>query len=283
MAKALVNGNEYSDDGTATRDMLNGGHRTWLVPLLQDIVTTVAAINGLGVTSTTARTIGAGSHTFVVTPTTTIYNTNALVKAVSVADGTKYMIGQVTASTAGSLTISVSSGFTGGSGSVSDWIITPYNQAPIPSQASNAGKALFTDGSILSWLAAARLDLAQAWTKGQRGSEVNVAYAATVTLDLNAGNKFNIGDNSGVGVIAGNLTIANPDNLAAGQSFRIRAKMNGTGGYTLSLGNKFKAKNGTVQTWDNTAGALNMIYCESYLDSDGTTLLIEYTISQKVS
>lgn len=39
MASVTLDGNEYSADGSAPRDMLNGGHRTWFIPALADMLT----------------------------------------------------------------------------------------------------------------------------------------------------------------------------------------------------------------------------------------------------
>jgi hypothetical protein len=36
MSQVIVNGHTYSDDATATRDMQNGGHRDWLLPMISD-------------------------------------------------------------------------------------------------------------------------------------------------------------------------------------------------------------------------------------------------------
>jgi hypothetical protein len=45
MTQVTVNGNIYSDDGTASRDMRNGGHRTWLLPMVSDHMTAINALN----------------------------------------------------------------------------------------------------------------------------------------------------------------------------------------------------------------------------------------------
>lgn len=42
MTNAVFNGNAYSDDGSSSRDMLGGGHRQWLLPMLSDAVTDVS-------------------------------------------------------------------------------------------------------------------------------------------------------------------------------------------------------------------------------------------------
>lgn len=42
MTSALINGHAYSDDGTSGRDMTNGGHRSWLLPMLSDAMSECA-------------------------------------------------------------------------------------------------------------------------------------------------------------------------------------------------------------------------------------------------
>lgn len=43
MSQITVNGNTYSDDGAAAKDMQNGGHRTHLLPMLSDTLVDLAA------------------------------------------------------------------------------------------------------------------------------------------------------------------------------------------------------------------------------------------------
>lgn len=44
MTQVTLNGSTYSDDGTSSRDMLNGGHRAYFFPLLQDALVEMATI-----------------------------------------------------------------------------------------------------------------------------------------------------------------------------------------------------------------------------------------------
>ena len=43
MTTVTLNGSQYSDDGSASRDMRGGGHESWLLPMLSDTMTEVAA------------------------------------------------------------------------------------------------------------------------------------------------------------------------------------------------------------------------------------------------
>lgn len=36
MSSVVLNGNAYSDDGSQSRDMRNGGYRNWLLPMMAD-------------------------------------------------------------------------------------------------------------------------------------------------------------------------------------------------------------------------------------------------------
>lgn len=45
MTKVIVNGREYSDDGTSPRDMSNSGHRTYLLPMIADTMAALAGVD----------------------------------------------------------------------------------------------------------------------------------------------------------------------------------------------------------------------------------------------
>lgn len=82
---------------------------------------------------------------------------------------------------------------------------------------------------------------------------VSVAYAATVTLDLNAGINFDIG------ALTGNLTLANFTNAKPGQSGIIRLVQDATGGRTLSVGSNLKRPGGALSLTP-TANASDRLY-----------------------
>ena len=87
MTSTVLNGNAYSDDGSQSRDMRNGGYRNWLIPMMADAVVEIniaknaqtyanaAAISasqaanyaaGLRATSTTSLSVGAGSKSLTI-------------------------------------------------------------------------------------------------------------------------------------------------------------------------------------------------------------------------
>jgi len=66
MTSYTINGNNYSSDGTGTRDMLSGGHRTWLLPMLGDAVIVAGqaaadALTAAGHATTTAASASAAA------------------------------------------------------------------------------------------------------------------------------------------------------------------------------------------------------------------------------
>lgn len=83
----------------------------------------MTALLGLSATSTTSLSIGTGSKTFALTPSTREFQVDSLIRARRAADATAYMVGLATAASAGSVTINALA--TGGSGGpYTDWIVT---------------------------------------------------------------------------------------------------------------------------------------------------------------
>jgi len=127
-------GNSYSADGSAARDMRNGGHTTWFIPALQQLVIMAdsaaasAAAAALGAatltgTSTTSVAVGTGSKSFTASISRTWVVGGWLI-AFRTSAVANYMLGRVTAynSGTGALTLDVTG--TGGSGTYTDWTIT---------------------------------------------------------------------------------------------------------------------------------------------------------------
>lgn len=98
MSNITVNGNAYSDDGTATRNLPNGGHRLWLLPMLSDAVSDLAGkvaaalghantAAGHASTASTQATAAAGSATAANTSKTAAATsaTNASTSATAAA------------------------------------------------------------------------------------------------------------------------------------------------------------------------------------------------------
>lgn len=106
-----------------------------------------------------------------------------------------------------------------------------------------------TAGGTLTVAGATTLSDALTVGKAAKGAVVSVSYASTVTLDFSAGNIFKID------TLSGNITLANPSNLAAGQGGVIRMQNGASGPYSLTLGSQFK----TIGTFATNANSINVI------------------------
>lgn len=104
----------------------------------------------------------------------------------------------------------------------------------------------------------AKLNVAQSFTKAQRGSVVALTDGATITPDFSAGNNFSV-------TLGGNRTLANPTNITAGQSGVIAVSQDATGSRTLAFGTYWKFASGTAPTLTTTASAVDLI--AYYVDS----------------
>jgi len=107
-------------------------------------------------------------------------------------------------------------------------------------------------------LTVAGRNVLQTFTAAQRGSVTALTDGATVTPDFSASNFYSL-------TIGGNRTLANPTNIAAGQSGVIIITQDGTGGRTLAFGNYWKFPGGTAPTLTTTAAAVDALawYAES--------------------
>ena len=97
----------------------------------------------------------------------------------------------------------------------------------------------------------AKTDVPQSFTVAQRGSiSARGVQTSTVTLDMNTSNYFSLTAN-------GNITIANPTNLTAGQAGAIIVTANGN--YTTSFGSQWRFASGTAPTLSTTAGKVDRL------------------------
>ncbi len=104
----------------------------------------------------------------------------------------------------------------------------------------------------------AKTDVAQAFTKAQRGTPVALTDATSIATDLSLGNNFSV-------TLGGNRTLANPTNIVAGQSGIIVITQDGTGSRTLAYGSYFKFPSATAPTLTTSANAVDVLcyYVES--------------------
>lgn len=89
---------------------------------------------------------------------------------------------------------------------------------------------------------------------------------ATITPDFNAGFNFHV-------TLGGNRTLANPTNIKAGQSGRIRVKQDATGNRTLAFGSYWLFPGGDP-TLSTAANAIDVIafYCHSSTEIEASCI-----------
>lgn len=143
MTQVTVNSNTYSDNGEAARDMRNGGHRSWLLPMIADTMVSVSGAStsasnaatsasnaatsatnaqnyaaALQATSTTSYSIATGSKLFNV-GSGKQFATGQRVMLVHSTTPTNWVYGDVTSYSGTDLTVNITQ--TGGSGTVASW------------------------------------------------------------------------------------------------------------------------------------------------------------------
>jgi hypothetical protein len=126
------------------------------------------------------------------------------------------------------------------------------------------GASSFTSGALLKGAGSsaittatagtdyAGIDIAQTFTKGQRGEITGLTDGATITPDLADSNNFSV-------TLGGNRTLANPSNIVAGQSGSIFITQDGTGSRTLAYGSQYDFIGGTAPTLSTAASAVDRI------------------------
>lgn len=129
------------------------------------------------------------------------------------------------------------------------WADTTNNLLKIRNSA-NSGWITLGDLTVAN-LGLASLSSIALFTKPVRGS-INALgnQTGTVTLDMSLANFTSF-------TATGNITLANPSNLVAGQSGLIQMTQDGTGGRTLSLGSQWKFAGGVAPTATATASAVD--------------------------
>ena len=93
---------------------------------------------------------------------------------------------------------------------------------------------------------------------------LSVTYAATITLDGSLARNFHT-------TLTGNVIFANPTNMVAGQSGRVRVTQDGTGSRTATFGANWLFAGGDP-TLSTTAAAIDVIayYCHSSSSIEAT-------------
>ena len=89
-------------------------------------------------------------------------------------------------------------------------------------------------------------------TKGTIGEVSAVSYASTITLDFRTANNFSM-------TLTGNVTLANPSNISAGQSGGLFITQDSNGSRTAAFGSYWDFSDGTAPTLSTGADAVDMI------------------------
>lgn len=106
--------------------------------------------------------------------------------------------------------------------------------------------------SARTTLGAAALSAAQTFSGGQRWTITALADGATITPDFSLSNDFTV-------TLGGNRILANPTNVAAGQSGVIHLIQDGIGSRTLAWGAYWNFAGGTAPVLSTTAAAIDVI------------------------
>lgn len=187
---------------TTFSDLTLTAGAAWLTEwnaLISRLTSFTGAFEGLAALSSSSVAIGTGTQAFTLAATSP-FAVGAVVRARSAANSANYMVGTVTVSDGTDLSISVASGYTGGSGTISDWIISASwdGAATIANGLATAavdmnGYAITLDAVTLSDTVSAADRLIQA-PKLQDISEtvVTANSGAAYTCDQTAANVFDI-------------------------------------------------------------------------------------------
>lgn len=208
MTLVVINGHTYSDDSDPTTGLGNGGHRTRFIPALSDVVvvagqaatsatnaatsatnsansataaaasaTTAVNAPGTNATSTTSLTISAASKTLTIQTGKSIV-VGMTVKIASTASPTNWMLGDVTAYTSGTGSLTVNVVLTNGSGTFADWTVSLSGSVPatVATTGSNTYTGVQNEFHGADIASAATINLTTA-----TGNLVDVTGTTTIT------------------------------------------------------------------------------------------------------
>lgn len=237
-------GTTVTDDGNKATGLADGGHRLRFVPALANIVSiaqfvlqkandaAAAAASALGgpgaiATSTSTLTIGATDHAIDVGAGKTFATGQKIGVARTSAPSTTAMFGTVLTYVGSILTVRIAAGDFIGTGTFSDWTVSPTLYGP-PSSRTVSAAGLATGGGNLGanititvpaalqgdvWAATSATKAVTPDSLGDAAAVQSIPYAATLNWDTNV---------KGVNVhtiLGGNPDIANPTNLKDGFTY----------------------------------------------------------------
>lgn len=109
----------------------------------------------------------------------------------------------------------------------------------------------------------AELNLNQSWTAGQAVTPDTATQCGTQSAAGTMTPNFALSNSCVATFGAGNLTIANPTNVKAGQTWLLSLTQDGTGSRTVTWGSQYKWAGGTAPTLSTAASSKDVISCFS--------------------
>lgn len=239
MTQSTLNGNTYSDDGSAARDMQGGGVRNWLLPMMSDAMVEInlaksaqtyasaAATSAtqaanyaaaLLATSTTSLTVGAGSQSLTIQAGKQFAAGQYIIISRTSAP-TTYMWGTVTSYNSGTGALVISVAVTSGSGTATDWSISisgaqgaqgTMARAYTRAKSANYTAVLGDIGCVIDCSGTWTLSLTAAATLGD-GFYLWVRNAGTGTITIDPSGSELISGQSTITVSTGNMALVTCD------------------------------------------------------------------------
>tara|TARA_Y100000591_G_scaffold162310_1_gene139994 strand:- start:24 stop:689 length:666 start_codon:yes stop_codon:yes gene_type:complete len=122
----------------------------------------------------------------------------------------------------------------------------------------------------------AKTNVAQSFTKGQRGTPVALTDASSVAVDPSLGNNFTLLCTSSVG---STRALANPTNAVAGQTGLITVTQASGGGNALTFSSNYKFAGGSGQAPSLTTGTGSAVDVLPYTVKSATEIIIGKPLS----
>lgn len=240
MTTLTANGNTYNDGIVPPNNMGNGGHRSYLLPMLTDVIVDLAtkqaaaeaaaisaiAAPGTNASSTTSLAIGTGSKSLTI-QTGKAFVVGQWVLVTSSASPANWMAGYITSYTSGTGALVVTVTHVGGSGTIAAWNVTLVS----PMVFANL---LFTNSTFTNYTE----------------TLYTPAAASAFTVDLANGTLQKLTTNA-------NCTITLPSSVA-GKSFALLVAYGGAHTITWAGGSTIKWPNGSAPAATSVSGKFDL-------------------------